>query len=151
METTSRVLWLLRVADDDVPVVDDYLAIAIASVIFTSLEAIAVNIFDHHLSWHLVLVNYHLELLFVWVNSLIELLVLHLLGYHLYLMDLRLRHDEAVLLLRLLLLLVLHDLEQLLLSQFLRLVLELVLERYILLLYLRTSRLLEDNVLLRVG
>ena len=100
-------------------VVDNYLAIAITLVPLEARLKLATDIWahvlHHHLSGDLVLVNYHLELLLIRVNSLIKLLVLrNLLGNHLYLVNLR--HNEAILLLGLLLLLVLHHLQQLLLS-----------------------------------
>ena len=135
-------------------IVDDDLAISVTSITTVLLASLKwatdnrVDILDHHLSRHLVLVDYHLELLFI----LIELLILrNLLGYHLNLVNLR--HHEPVLLLclLLLLLLVLHDLEQLLLGQFLWLILDLVLLRTILLLNRCASCGLDDDVLLLFG
>ena len=136
-------------------VVDDYLPVAVttpgAAIFKAALERatdIGADVLNHHLPRHLVLVDYDLELLLTRVNSLVQLLILrHLLGNHLDLVNLR--HHEPVLLLRLLLLLllVLQDLLQLLLSEFLWLILDLVLLGKILVVYWGTW-LLHDHVLL---
>lgn len=137
----------MTIVDDDLPAAFS----PCTAFLKATLEDIVVDVLDHHLTWHLVLVNNHLELLLTSVNSLIQLLILrHLLGDHLDLVNLR--HHEPILLLRLLLLLllILHDLDQLLLSQIRWL--NLVLLGKILLLYrCATSWLLYDHVLLLFG